>query len=346
VKRPYDRENPPGEVPETNLVRYKKKNPATDIVVVETPISMDLVAVPRRADEHPVAVYLANLAPGSRRTMKQSLEVVAKMFDRTILNLRWQDLRYQHVQFVRSRLAEHYAPNTANKILTALRGVLHEAKKLGLMSAEDYMNARDIKAVKGKRVPKGRALTEEEIKKLFSVLDCKTLSGTRDTAMLAVMISTGVRRNELTGLMLKSYNKEEKTIFIRGKGNKERVVNMKDATLAIEKWLVMRGPGKPEDPLFLPIDQWGHIFPRRLSDLAITFRLEDIAEKADVKKFAAHDMRRTFITRLLDAGADMGTVRNLAGHEDMNTTAKYDRRDDRAKKAAVELLPPLPYNFL
>jgi site-specific recombinase XerD len=55
-----------------------------------------------------------------------------------------------------------------------------------------------------------------------------------------------------------------------------------------------------------------------------------------VPSFGAHDLRRTFISTLLDAGVDLLTVCNLAGHSDVRTTALYDRRGKRSKQAAMQ----------
>jgi hypothetical protein len=84
----------------------------------------------RPADRYPALVYLARLATGSRRTMRQSLDVVAGLLtdgEADHETFPWEQLRYQHTAAVRAVLQEQYAPATANKILSALRGVLEEA---------------------------------------------------------------------------------------------------------------------------------------------------------------------------------------------------------------------------
>ena len=94
-------------------------------LVPTTPASL---ALPM--DQHPAAVYLARLAPGSRRAMRNALETVSRIASdgqRDAQAMPWASLRYQHTTAIRTRLLERFSPATANKILAALRGVLREA---------------------------------------------------------------------------------------------------------------------------------------------------------------------------------------------------------------------------
>jgi integrase/recombinase XerD len=100
------------------------------------------------ADQHPAAVYLASLASAhSRRNMTRYLHIMADLLtggQADALTLDWSAVRYAHVQAVRTRLMDAYAPATVNGMLSALRGVLKEAWRLGHMSAEDYQRAVDV----------------------------------------------------------------------------------------------------------------------------------------------------------------------------------------------------------
>lgn len=128
----------------------------TDLIPLDNPRALDAAA--SDAAQNPAAVYLTSLAPGSRRTMREALNVIANIASggqADARTLAWAALRYQHVAAIRARLAERYAPATANKVLSALRRVLLEARRLGQMTPNDYAAAVDVANVKGTRLPKG-----------------------------------------------------------------------------------------------------------------------------------------------------------------------------------------------
>ena len=165
---------------------------------------------PRPPDRHPAMVYLARLAPGSRRTMRAALETIASLLtggQATAASLTWGALRYQHTAAVRAVVAERYAPATANKLLAALRGVLQEAWRLGYLEAEAYQRAADLPAVRGEHLPRGRALAIGELRALFQVCQAdRTPAGARDAALLAVLYGSGLRRAEVVALDLADYD--------------------------------------------------------------------------------------------------------------------------------------------
>lgn len=300
----------------------------------------------RRAGNHPAAVYILSLALGSRRTMKEALDTIADILSSGMddaVSLNWAGLRYQYTAHIREELAARYAPATANKMLSALRGVLKESWRLGLMTAEDYQRAADLKAVKGEKLPRGRALSHGEVRALFEACSKDASpAGARDAALLAVLYGAGVRRSEAAALKIEDFDQETGAIVIRsGKGRKDRMVyatnGSRDALLA---WLELRGdtPGA----LFCPVNKGGKITVRPMTDQSIFYVLKKRGEEAEVKSFSPHDMRRTFIGELLDAGADISTVQQLAGHANVTTTQRYDRRGEATKCKAAELLH-VPY---
>lgn len=130
--------------------------------------------------------------------------------------------------------------------------------------------------------------------------------------------------------------------MIRGKRNKERLAHVVNgAAGALADWLTVRG----NDPgaLFWAIRRGGHLQQgQRLTTQAVYHILTQRADQAGVKDLSPHDFRRMFVGDLLDAGADISTVQRLAGHANVQTTARYDRRPEAAKRKAAGLLH-VPY---
>lgn len=305
-------------------------------------------------DQSPAAVYLASLSDGSRRTMRTALNIIGELLgvgetlneagqDVRCLFVPWASLRYQHTAAIRAALQERYAPATANKLLAALRRVLKEARRLGQMSADDYDQASDIKNVRGTQLPRGRALGDGEVASLMRVCaDDLTPAGARDAAIIALLRGTGLRRSEAVALDFADYDPATGALTIRsGNGKKERLIYVAGgAKAALDDWLITRG--RAAGPLFYGITKGGRLVVRRLADQAIAVICAARAIEAGVAPFTPHDMRQTFISSLLDAGADITTVQRLAGHEDPATTSRYDRRGEAAKQRAVELVH-VPY---
>jgi len=305
--------------------------------------SADLEPVTGRpADQNPALVYLGGLGTGGQRTMREALNTIAGFLTGgrcDVFTLPWGVLRFQHVAAVRARLAERYAPATANKMLAALRGALRAAWRLGQMSAEDYQRAADCKGIRGETLPRGRALSSGELRALCATCGHDpTPAGARDAALIAVMYGGGLRRAEAVALDLAHVNPETGALTVRaGKGHKDRLAYLTGGALdALQAWLRVRGekPGR----LFWQVAKGGHMIPRGLTGDAVYKMLAKRAKEAGVRDFSPHDLRRTFVSDLLDAGADLSTARQMAGHANIQTTARYDRRGEAAKQKAAGLL--------
>jgi integrase len=134
---------------------------------------------------------------------------------------------------------------------------------------------------------------------------------------------------------------DREVVCVHGKGNKMREVPVKGGTLeAIRAWLGCRGshPG----PLVSPVGRGGRVELRRLAPQAILRVCGKRGREAGIAGFAAHDLRRTYISALLDQGVDLSLASDLAGHCSPTTTKRYDRRGERARHAAGAVLV-VPY---
>jgi Phage integrase family len=157
----------------------------------------------------------------------------------------------------------------------------------------------------------------------------------RDTALVALAYAGGFRRAELVALDVTDYDREAGRLRVVGKGNKERAVFISNgARDALHAWLRVRGPAP--GPLLLPVDRHGRVLARRLTEQTVYDRLRYLAERAGVAAFSPHDCRRSLAGDLLDAGVDLATVQALLGHASPATTARDDRRGERAVRQAAE----------
>lgn len=222
------------------------------------------------------------------------------------------------------------------------QGDFKAAWLLGQLTADEYQKAIDVKGPMGTTLPAGRELQAGEISALiFCCDDDTTPAGPRDAAIIALAYSCGLRRAEIVGLDLEDYELETARLRILGKRRKERNAYLAEgAARALADWLAIRGedPG----PLFFRVNKGGRLTPGRLTTQAVYNLLQKRAELAGVKSCSPHDMRRTFVSDLLEAGADIATVSKMAGHANVNTTARYDRRPEEAKRKAAGLLH-VPY---
>jgi site-specific recombinase XerD len=315
-----------------------------------------LPTAPAGAD--PATVYLARLTSAqSRRAMATSLELLAELLvdgypadraerarrrqDGTPLAIAvpWHELRYGHTQALRSWLAEHCSPAAANRHLAALRGVLREAWRLGLMNGEDLARAVDLDGVAGTSLPAGRYVEDGEVRRLVAAcLADDSPGGRRDAAVLAALFVGGLRRAEAVALDVDDYEASSGHLTVTGKGRRQRRTALPaGGRRAMAAWLEVRGLDDP-GPLFCPIDKAGRVTIRRLSTQAVYALVDRRARKAGVSHLSPHDGRRTFASDLFDAGVDAVQVQGLMGHASLLTTGGYDRRPELARLAAVERL--------
>lgn len=296
--------------------------------------------------KNPAIVYLAGLqSKRSRRVQADALNVIADILapGATYLDLPWHEVEYIHAQAVRAALIERYSAASANRMLSALRMTMSEAYNLGLISSDTDRRISKLKTVKGSSLPSGRQVTTGEIKALLDVcINDQGPAGYRDAAIIAWMVCNGPRRSEIAAANLSDFDPETGLLkIIGGKGNKDRTNYIENgAAEAMADWLQVRGtePG----PLFIPIDRHDNMELRRMSAQAIYSMINRRIEQAGIKDFSPHDLRRTFISNMLDAGADIATVSKIVGHSSIKTTARYDRRPEQAKKKATQLLS-VPY---
>lgn len=155
----------------------------------------------------------------------------------------------------------------------------------------------------------------------------------RDAAILEVIYSCGLRVSEMCALRAQDLELGERLIHVRGKGKKERQLPIGvPAITAIERyWSALEHPPTGELPVFLAHpDKPNPIYPR-----IVQLRLKHYLATAELDPtLTPHKLRHSYATHLLDAGADLRSVQELLGHENLATTQIYTHlTTDRLKKA-------------
>ncbi|HHT8228831.1 MULTISPECIES: tyrosine-type recombinase/integrase [Citrobacter] len=286
--------------------------------------------------------YIGGLAPSGRRGITSLLNRSASVLkrDADANNYPWELLNYAAVAKVRAALLDDgYAVSSVNMALSALRGVAQTAFNLNCMDAETLARIRSVKRVSGDVQRKGRALGRQEIRALIQAAKQhpQSVRRCRDVAIVLMLCGTGLRAGELVKLERRDYDNGILTVR-QGKGRKYREIHVADAVdKAIRAWVKVSA-NEAENALFSRIQRNGRTASQPLTTTGLTGILVELQQTSGIVRFTPHDMRRTFITRLLEQGVDINTVRQLAGHSDISTTTRYDYRGDEAKVKASQRL--------
>lgn len=298
-----------------------------------------------RAADNPAARYLLSLrSQASRYQMTRKLAKVAGMLGgegASWQTFPWEQLRAVHVSSLVAALAETYSPAYTNTILAAVRGTMAQAHDMGLIDDKAARLIAKVPTLRGGSVdPCGRYVDPEERAALMTAcLADETPAGRRDAAIVACAYPGGLRRAEIAGIQRESVTDDGDlvTLMVAGKGRKVRHVHIGNGgASAIRDYLTARGPA--DGPLFWRGVRGGRLLEGKgISSQGIYDILQKRANEAGLSALMPHDLRRTTASDLLDV-ADAVTVAAHLGHASVTTTAKYDRRQETAKRRAAGLL--------
>ncbi|MGE8204092.1 tyrosine recombinase XerC [Heyndrickxia sp. NPDC080065] len=173
-----------------------------------------------------------------------------------------------------------------------------------------------------KKIPK--FFYEEEMEKLFQVCNGESNLDARNLALLEILYATGIRVSECANIRIKDLDLEFDSILVKGKGRKERIVLFGNyANEALIQYIQQSRPKlmkNSEDHDFLFVNFRGN----QLTERGIRYILNDLIKRCALTgKMHPHMLRHTFATHLLNNGADLRTVQELLGHENLSSTQIY-----------------------
>jgi integrase/recombinase XerD len=189
----------------------------------------------------------------------------------------------------------------------------------------------------------GRTLPEtlsiKEIEMLIESIDLTHPQGARNRAIIETLYGSGLRVSELINLKISDLYFDEDLILINGKGNKQRLVPMGNMSKKQIKIYISDHRKTKDiryrDTLFLNRNG------RNISRVMIFNIVNELAKKNNIKKkISPHTFRHSFATHILENGADLRTIQQMMGHENITTTEIYMHLDSKHLLAELEKFHP------
>jgi len=216
------------------------------------------------------------------------------------------------------------SPSTVNVRLSAVRKMVFEARKNGMIGAEEAANLTEIPNIPQEGTRLGHWLTREQARELLAVPDRSTLKGKRDYVILAVLVGCALRREELAVLDIDTIQlREGRWVLadLEGKGRRAR-------TVAIPVWVKqginawMTAAGVEEGRLIRAVTKAGKV-KESMSGWAVWSVVEQSAKEIGIERFGAHDLRRTCAKLCRKNGGNIEQIKFLLGHSSIQTTERY-----------------------
>lgn len=225
--------------------------------------------------------------------------------------------------------------NTISRKLSSIRSFYNYLLNEGIIKINYFKEISKIK--KDGSLPK--YIKDNDLEKLFNSFDKEKSLDQRNLLILEMLYATGIRVGELVNIKLNDIDFYNKSIKILGKGRKERIVFYGSFCEDILDLYLNNGRREllksNNDYLFLNKNG------SRLSSRYIGKMIDTVIRKCEVDyHISPHTLRHTFATDMLNAGADLMSVKELLGHSSINTTSIYTHITNEQIKKVYELAHP------
>ncbi len=229
-----------------------------------------------------------------------------------------------------------YSKSSISRKLACLRSFFKYLARENLLEVNPAAGIQTPK--REKRLP--QFLDPEEVIRLLEAPAKNTWDEKRDRAILETLYSSGLRVSELVGL-----NQEDVDVFgglvrVRGKGKKERIVPLgKMALKALQSYLEHKPARDHRNAMKAPL--YLNRSGGRLTDRSIRRMIRKYSRRIALhKEVSPHTLRHSFATHMLDRGADLRSVQELLGHENLSTTQIYTHVTTKRLKEAYDAAHP------
>ena len=277
------------------------------------------------------------------------LLVVRKHSENTIINYRVDILEFNEFMndnllginkddvsnYLKYLYDNNISKSSISRKLSSLRSFYNYLVKKEVVNKNYFSTVRNPK--KSASLPK--FVKEDEIEKMFNIPDTRTWIGIRNLLIIRMLYATGLRVSELVNIKINDINISDRTIKVLGKGSKERIVVFGNHTKEALDDYLNRGRRQVDfqGSTYLFLNKDGN----RLSARYVRKIIDDIIFKASIcHHVSPHMLRHTFATGMLNNGADLVSVKDLLGHESLNTTSIYTHVSDEKIKEVYNMAHP------
>ena len=240
-------------------------------------------------------------------------------------------------RFLASLNAEQFSRRTVARRMASLRTFFRFLVREGYLAKNPIATVRNPKLEK--KLP--MVLDENEITRLLEAPE-DDIFGRRDRAILETLYSTGMRVSEIVRLDLEKVDFIGGVCRVLGKGNKERLCPIGSRALkCIRQYLELRDEGKKRTLRAVFLNHSPNGEGSRLTSRSICRIVDKYIERTCRRdNISPHTLRHSFATHLLNRGADLRSVQELLGHENLSTTQIYTHVSTQRLKEAYDKAHP------
>ncbi len=289
---------------------------------------IDFLAIEQNLSRHTVSAYKTDMNDFFAFLSMLSLSHGSNASDAAIVS-----------KYLANLNARNYAKATVSRRMAAVRSFFNYLLDIGEIDTNPANELPSPK--KAKSIPK--ALNTQDVDRLLGIFETYKLTptGGRNTALVRLMYSTGIRVTEAITLRLDSINLEERqSIRVTGKGNKDRTLPLPaDTAVVLIDYLNNARPQlvKNKSTDFFFVSSRGNPLSRQV----VWTIIHNAAELAGLKKhISPHTLRHSFATHLLRGGIHLRKVQELLGHANLSTTQIYTALSDNQLRESYNDLHP------
>ena len=237
--------------------------------------------------------------------------------------------------FIVSLSEKKIQKRSINRKLSSLRSFYLYLLKIGEIQVSPLETIPSLKFYAEKRIP----ISEEEMEDLGEILE-KESGNSLVKLIIETLYQTGMRKSELCNILLEQVDFSKSEIFVKGKGNKQRVVPISENLLKqMREYMVIRKPNE-DSGIYFFVRENGKKLSEKFVYSVVNRYLSLITLK---KKKSPHILRHSFATHVLNNGAEISKVKKILGHSSLASTQVYTNGNIEQLKRVFNQAHPRAY---